>query len=306
MTTVMNETTNRELAITRVLNAPRELVWEVWTDPAHLTHWWGPTGFSTTTHEMNLRPGGVWRFTMHGPDGRDYQNKIVFIEVKKPELLEYKHSGEDDTEDIKFHVTIKFEKQDNRTRLTMRSLFDSPEELERVIKEFGAKEGMYQHVDRLEDYLQTKQPAAFINGAVIIERTYNAPVERVWNSITNKSEMKKWFFDIAEFKAEPGFEFEFVGKGKQGQEFLHLCRVKEVIKNKKLSYSWGYEGYEGDSLVTFELFEEGNKTRLKLTHRGLESFPVTTHNDFAKENFMEGWTWIIGTGLKKHVEETNN
>src|SRR6185503_15275961 len=149
MTTVMNETANRELSITRVLNAPRELVWEVWTKPEHITHWWGPVGFSTTTHEMDVKPGGVWRFIMHGPDGKDYGNKIVFIEVKEPELLSYKHTGEDETEDVRFHVTINFEKQGSKTKLVMRSLFDSPEELERVVKEFGAKEGMYQHVQRL-------------------------------------------------------------------------------------------------------------------------------------------------------------
>jgi uncharacterized protein YndB with AHSA1/START domain len=303
MTTVMNETANRELSISRILNAPQELVWAVWTKPEHITHWWGPAGFSTTTHEMNLKPGGVWSFVMHGPDGRDYSNKIVFIEVKKPELLVYKHTGEDDTEDIKFHVTVNFEKKGSKTKLTMRSLFDSPEELERVIREFGAKEGMYQHVDRLEEYLEKKQPAQYIDGAIVIERTYNAPVEKVWKAITDKDEMKKWYFDIAEFKATPGFEFEFVGKGKQGEEFLHLCKIDEVIKNKKLSYSWRYKGYEGSSHLSFELFDEGNKTRVKLTHKGLESFPVTTHHDFAKENFMEGWTHIIGTGLKEYVEK---
>ena len=79
MTTVMNETANRELSITRVLNAPPELVWEVWTKPEHITNWWGPFGFTTTTHEMNIKPGGVWRFMMHVPDGRDYPNKIVLI-----------------------------------------------------------------------------------------------------------------------------------------------------------------------------------------------------------------------------------
>ena len=303
MTTAINETTNRELSITRVLNAPRELVWDVWTRPEHITHWWGPAGFSTTTNEMDLKPGGVWRFMMHGPDGRDYPNKVVFIEVKKPELLIYDHSGEDDTEDIKFHVTVTFEKQGNKTKLTMRSLFDSPEELERVVREFGAKEGMYQTVDRLEEYLKTNQPARLINGDIVIERTYNAPVEKVWNAITNKEEMKKWYFDIADFKAEPGFEFEFVGEGRQGEKFLHLCKVNEVIKNKKLSYSWRYDGYQGDSLVTFELFDEGNKTRVRLTHKGLESFPVTANNDFAKESFMEGWTWIIGNSLKEYVEK---
>ena len=72
---------------------------------------------------------------------------------------------------------------------------------------------------------------------IVIERTYNASVEKVWKAITDRDEMKKWYFDIAEFKAEPGFEFEFVGEGKQGEKFLHLCKVDEVIKNKKLSYS---------------------------------------------------------------------
>lgn len=306
MTTVIKDTASRELSITRLLNAPQELVWEVWTKPEHITHWWGPNGFSVTTHEMSLKPGGVWRFMMHGPDGRDYPNKIVFIEVKKPELLVYKHTGEEETEDVKFHVTVNFEKQGNKTKLTMHSLFDSPEELERVEREYGAKEGMVQTVNRLEEYLESKQPARLVDGVIVIERIYNAPVEKVWKAITDKEEMKKWYFDIPEFKPEPGFEFQFYGVGKQGEKFLHLCKITEVVKQKKLTHSWRYEGYEGNSFVTFELFAEGSKTRLKLSHRGLETFPVTAHNDFAKENFMEGWTHIIGTSLKEYVEKTNN
>ena len=306
MTTVSIETPNRELSITRLLNAPPELVWEVWTKPEHITNWWGPVGFSTTTHEMNVKPGGVWRFMMHGPDGKDYPNKIVFIEVVKPELLVYKHSGEDHTEDIRFHVTVTFERQGNKTKLTMRSLFESPEELERVIREYGAKEGMQQTINRLEEYVESRQSAQFIDKKIVIERTYNAPVEKVWRAITDKDEMKQWYFDLEEFKAEPGFEFQFYGEGKQGEKFLHLCKVIEVIAKKKLTYSWRYDGYEGNSFVTFELFEEGNKTRLKLSHKGLESFPVTPNNDFAKENFTEGWTYIIGTGLKEFVEKQSN
>lgn len=306
MTTVIKDTASRELSITRLLNAPQELVWEVWTKPEHITHWWGPNGFSVTTHEMSLKPGGVWRFMMHGPDGRDYPNKIVFIEVKKPELLVYKHTGEEETEDVKFHVTVNFEKQGNKTKLTMHSLFDSPEELERVEREYGAKEGMVQTVNRLEEYLESKQPARLVDGVIVIERIYNAPVEKVWKAITDKEEMKKWYFDIPEFKPEPGFEFQFYGVGKQGEKFLHLCKITEVVKQKKLTHSWRYEGYEGNSFVTFELFAEGSKTRLKLSHRGLETFPVTAHNDFAKENFMEGWTHIIGTSLKEYVEKTDN
>ena len=303
MTTVINETVNKELSITRLLNAPPELVWDVWTKPEHITHWWGPTGFSTTTHEMNLKPGGVWRFMMHGPDGRDYPNKIVFIEVYKPELLVYKHSGEDDTADIKFHVTVNFEKQGNKTKLTMRSLFETPEELERVVKEFGAKEGMVQTVDRLEEYLENQQPVQLINGDIVIERTYNASAEKVWKAITNNDEMKKWYFDLAEFKPEAGFEFQFHG-GPPEKQYLHLCKVTEVIPGKKLTYSWRYDGYAGNSFVMFELFAEGSKTRLKLTHEGLESFPKS-NKDFAKENFMKGWTQIIGTSLKEYVENSN-
>jgi uncharacterized protein YndB with AHSA1/START domain len=137
---------------------------------------------------------------------------------------------------------------------------------------------------------------------VTVEKTYNAPVEKVWNAITDKNEMKKWYFDIPEFKAEPGFEFRFNGQGKTGENFLHICKITEVIKNKKLRHSWRYEGYEGDSYVTFELFDEGGKTRLRLTHEGLESFPLTAHNDFARENFQEGWTYIVTIALNDYVD----
>jgi uncharacterized protein YndB with AHSA1/START domain len=128
----------------------------------------------------------------------------------------------------------------------------------------------------------------------------------VWKAITDKDQMKQWYFDIAAFKPEAGFEFQFYGEGKHGEKFLHLCKIIEAIPGKKLTYSWRYEGYEGDSFVTFELFGEGDKTRLKLSHKGLETFPVTAHNDFAKENFMEGWTYIIGKGLKEYVEKINS
>lgn len=139
------------------------------------------------------------------------------------------------------------------------------------------------------------------NEPFVIERTYNAPVEKVWRAITDRDQMKQWYFDIAEFKAEAGFKFQFSGKGSKGELYLHLCEVKEVIPNKKLSYSWTYDNYEGYSVVTFELFGENGTTRLKLTHEGLETFPALP--DFAKESFTAGWTEIIGTSLKKFVEQ---
>ena len=135
-----------------------------------------------------------------------------------------------------------------------------------------------------------------------IERTFNAPISKVWKALTDKDEMKQWYFDLSEFKPVVGFEFQFFGEGKTGEKFLHLCKIIEVVKNKKLKHSWRYDGYEGNSFVTFELFEEGDKTRLKLTHEGLETFPAN-NPDFAKENFAEGWTYIIGESLMGYLEK---
>jgi uncharacterized protein YndB with AHSA1/START domain len=135
---------------------------------------------------------------------------------------------------------------------------------------------------------------------VIIERTFDAPVSKVWKAITDSSEMKHWYFDIDDFKPVVGFEFHFTS-GSEQKTYLHLCKVTEVIPERKLSYSWRYENYPGNSLLTFELFPEGDKTRLKLTHEGLDSFPKDS-KDFAIGSFTAGWTHIIGTSLKDYLE----
>lgn len=139
------------------------------------------------------------------------------------------------------------------------------------------------------------------NEPFVIEHTYNAPVKKVWNAITDRDQMKQWYFDLKEFKPEVGFEFQFEG-GKDGNTYLHLCKVTEVVEGKKLKHSWRYDGFEGNSFVTWELFDEGNKTRVKLTHDGLETFPVN-NPDFAKNNFVMGWNQIVGTSLKEYVEK---
>ena len=140
------------------------------------------------------------------------------------------------------------------------------------------------------------------NEPIIIERTFSTSVEKIWKAITDKDEMKQWYFDLKEFKAEAGFEFQFSGGPSPERQYLHLCKITEAIPNKKLTYSWRYDGYTGISFVTFELFAEGNKTRVKLTHAGLETFPQD-EPDFAKNNFVEGWTDIIGRSLKEFVEK---
>lgn len=136
---------------------------------------------------------------------------------------------------------------------------------------------------------------------LIIERIFNAPIEQVWKALTEKDLMKQWYFDLEEFKPEVGFTFQFTGGPSPEKQYLHLCEVTQVVPNHKLSYTWRYAGYEGNSLVSFELFEEGNKTLLKLTHSGLETFPKT-NPDLAVHNFEEGWNSILNISLKDFLE----
>lgn len=139
------------------------------------------------------------------------------------------------------------------------------------------------------------------NEPIIIEKTFNTRIEKVWKAITEKEQMQKWYFNIAEFKLEVGFEFQFYA-GDDKKQWLHVCKVTEVIPKKILTYSWRYEGYSGISFVTFELFSEGEKTRLRLTHTGLDSFPSDVPG-LKKENFIAGWESIIGTSLKQFMEK---
>lgn len=135
---------------------------------------------------------------------------------------------------------------------------------------------------------------------ICIEQTFKVPAARIWCALSNKSEMKKWYFNLADFRAEPGFEFQFEG-GDGTRKFLHLCRVTEAVAKKKLAYTWRYAGFAGNSLVTFELFPSGTATRLKLTHTGLETFPET-EPALARSQFEAGWNQIIGTSLKNYLE----
>jgi uncharacterized protein YndB with AHSA1/START domain len=138
---------------TRVFDAPRELVFDAWTDPKHLAQWWGPNGFTTTTSAFDMRPGGIWRFVMHGPDGRDYQNRITFDEIVKPERIVYHHGGGDDVEGVEFKTTVTFEDLGGKTKITWTALFPSAAERDRVIKEYGADTGLVQTMTRLGEHL---------------------------------------------------------------------------------------------------------------------------------------------------------
>ncbi|RBL91480.1 SRPBCC family protein [Chitinophaga flava] len=137
------------------------------------------------------------------------------------------------------------------------------------------------------------------NEPLIVERTINAPMGKVWEALTVKEKMREWYFDVSDFKPEVGFSFTFDCED-EGILYVHHCEVKEVVPGRKLSYTWKYENYEGESLLTFELSQEGNQTKLTLTHAGLETFPQHLKS-FTRESFTGGWDHIINISLPKYL-----
>ena len=287
-----NET--RELSISRLINAPQELVWEAWTNPEHIRHWWGPVGFNSTISKMEVSEGGEWIFVMHGPDGTDYKNKHVYITLEKPSLIIMRHESFPP-----FVMTARFEAKGTQTLVTLHSVFESASQLQEVIKVFKADEGMVQNITRMDEYITGKIYQAAT--PIVIERNFKASTAIIWNALTDLSQLKKWYFDLDGFQPVPGFRFRFAGKGSTGDEYMHDCRILEVIPGKKIAYSWTYENREGYSVVSFELFPDGDQTRLVLTHTGVASF-AANGSDFMNESFTQGWTEIIGNQLRLFLE----
>lgn len=147
--------TGREIVVSRWFDAARDRVWAAWTDPARIVEWWGPRGFTTTIHEMDVQPGGIWRHTMHGPDGVDYPNLTRFVEVEEPERIVYTNTGgPEGGPTTSFEGTWTFEVEDGGTRLTLRLAFDSDEDRDAAVR-FGALEGGEQTLARLADTLES-------------------------------------------------------------------------------------------------------------------------------------------------------
>jgi uncharacterized protein YndB with AHSA1/START domain len=301
----METTLKKELSITRIFNAPKALVFRTWIEPKHMAQWWGPKGFTNPVCEMDARPGGAIRIDMTFPDGTPHPMTGKFNEIDEPNRLVFTcfaFMDADGIPQLEVINTITFTDHEGKTKLTMHAqvIKAGPSVADAIA---GMDEGWNQSLDRLNELLEkinSTRNTGLKSGPLVIERTFNAPIQKVWSAITDKDEMKKWYFDLAAFKPEVGFEFAFTA-GNENRKFVHLCKITEVIPGKKLSYSWRYEGEEGNSIVTFELFAEGDNTKLRLTHEGLETFPATP--DFARKNFVEGWTAIIGTSLKQYLDK---
>ncbi len=136
---------------------------------------------------------------------------------------------------------------------------------------------------------------------LIVERTYPATLQQVWDAITNPVKMNQWYFEMKGFKAVKGTEFSF-DCPHEDTVFRHLCEVTEVVPQQKIAYTWRYADYPGNSEVSWELFPEAGGTRLVLTHSGLESFPQD-HPSFVRSSFMEGWDHFVNKQLPAFLEK---
>src|SRR5712692_4415203 len=219
-TSPASDTSDREIVLTRVFDAPRELVWDAWTDPQQVVEWWGPRGFTTTIHEMDVRPGGIWRHTMHGPDGTDYPNKSKFIEVVKPERIVYSHGGgKKGDPGAQFQATWTFEAQGDKTKLTLRMVFPSAADRDRMVKVYGAIEGANQTLGRLERHLPMVGSAS---EEFTISRVFDAPRDLVFKAWTESERLALWWGPkgfkmlIANLDLRPGGVFHYCMQAPEG------------------------------------------------------------------------------------------
>lgn len=254
----------RSIVVTRLFDAPRDLVFDAWTDSRHVGNWWGPRGFTTTTHEMDVRPGGVWRLTMHGPDGVDYQNKITYLEVAKPERLVYDHAGGE------ARVTVTFEDQGGKTRLTMRMVFRSAEVRDVVVKKHNAVEGANQTLDRFGEQLNKMQE-------LITMRMFDAPREVVFQAWTDPERLKRWWGPkgftnpVCEVDARPGGAIRIDMRAPGGVVYPMTGTFVEIVKPERLVVISAALDTNGEPLFevlnTVTFAAEGGKTKLTLHAR---------------------------------------
>ncbi len=290
---------DREILSVRTVNAPRELVFKVWTDPEHVIKWWGPNGFSNTMQEMEVKPGGMWRFIMHGPDGNDYPNRIVYQEVVKPERLVFKQGEDIDNDPNAFDVTVTFEALGDQTRITMSAVFPTAEQRNKVIKEYGALEANKQTMDKMETYLTELEIAG---KEFTVVRELNAPRELVFKLWSEAEHLAKWWgpkgFDIkvAKLEMRPGGIFLFGMTTPDGNDMWGRFIYREVVSPSRLVFINSFSDKDGgvtrnpwnadwplESLNILTLEEHSGKTTLTL-----KGYPINASEKECQE-FEKGF-----------------
>jgi uncharacterized protein YndB with AHSA1/START domain len=288
----------RELVLTRIFDAPRELVFDAWTDTKHIGSWYGPTGFTITTHEIDVRPGGVWRFIMHGPDGVDYPNKIVYLEIVRPERLVYNHG--DDGEPGSFHVTVTFAEQGGKTRLTMRSLFNTAAEREYVVTHYHAIEGGNQTLDRLAQHLANGRRK------LVVTRVFDAPRDLVWKAMTEPERLMQWWgppnFTVLSCKVDlrSGGEFQYSMRAPNGHPMWGKWVYREIVQPERIVSVVSDTDEQGNPvphpmgpnwpreiLYTMTLVEQDGKTTMSVS-----GFPINATEE-ERKTFEDRREWMI-------------
>lgn len=281
----------RELLLVRTLNAPRELVFEVWTDPMHLLNWFGPRGYTTAIDDYELKPGGVWRFTMEGPDGTAYPNRVTFETIERPALLKYRHDTGQDDDPSAFTVTVSFDEDGPRTRLAMRMRFDTAEQKQEV-ESWGAVAGGHSTLDRLEEWLSNEQllrssgdPDMFV-----VSRLLDAPIEQVFNAWNDIEALAQWWgpkgcrTEIIQHRMEQDGLLHYRIVMPDGFEMLGFFVFKQVEPPTRIVYTSGFADENAQPvrapfaddwpLVWFNeitLTEQDGRTLLSLRSRPLDA-----------------------------------
>lgn len=274
---------DREIVITRTFDAPPELVWRAWTDPQQVVLWWGPTGFTTTTHSMDVRVGGEWRFDMHGPDGVTYPNRIIFEEVDAPNRLVYSHRDAGAVEPVSFQSIVNFERQGGQTKLTMRMIFPSASDRERIVREYGAVDGALQHVERLAMHVAEQKSLRSSNTLtialpsereIVMVRSFDASRQLVWDANTQADLLKRWLMGPpgwswldCENDVRVGGRFRWSWVGPDDAKLIMSGEYREIVPIERIvrteTFEVGCEAQAGEQLATLELTESSGRTILK-------------------------------------------
>lgn len=227
-----------ELYLTRVYDAPVSVVWEAWNDPEQVAQWWGPRGFTITTHSKDLRPGGHWDYTMHGPDGVDYPNVTKYFEVEKHKLLVYDHGGSKDRPPL-FRVTVQFSETKGKTKLEFTMAFATPE-VAREMKKFIKSANGDSTWDRLAEYLDKESKG---KETFVINRAFDVPLDVMYQMWTDPKHFSKWLpptgFDMTFLRADirPGGTTFYMMSNAAGMKMYGRAEYLEMQKPNRIVYT---------------------------------------------------------------------
>lgn len=232
---------NNELRLVRAFSAPVKLVWEAYTEVKHQENWWGPRGFTITTKSKDLRPGGTWIYTMHGPDGVDYPNIATYYVVEKYSKLVYDHGATENTPPL-FRVTVTFEEFNGRTIMDMTMALDSPEaakEIEKFIKQANGNSTW----DRLGEYLEEKQNHKDI---FVINRSFKADIKDLFDMWVNPEHFACWMgptgssMNFLSVDAKVGGHSHYEMTDAAGNTMYGLIEYKEINSPNTLVYAQSF------------------------------------------------------------------